>query len=201
MARHIHDEALAEASGGSQAAVRADHCGREFIDVEAALHQRHSLAGALEVDGPGGGGEAVRGVHAAKRVEVRTESVCFSQRYHLGSDTLIVRPISHRSPPVAGQRRSVRSRGICEAWHLHPPLRVRAVRNRALDADTVAKSGSQLTSIGRPKVLRSVAGFTELIGAYRSTRCRVDTRPPFSLRRDTCRRASEALISFRAWCV
>ncbi len=50
-------------------------------------------------------------------------------------------------------------------------------------------------------VSRCVKVFTALIRAYRSTFCRVETRPPFSLRKDTCRRASDALISFRAWCV
>ena len=60
VARHVHDEAMADPAGGPQAAFAADHGAHEFVRVQAPLHQRLGLAGPHEVDGLLGRRMAVR---------------------------------------------------------------------------------------------------------------------------------------------
>ena len=74
MARHVHDEAMADPARRPQAAVAADDRRHQLVRVEAPLHQRLGLAGLDERDGFRGRGMAVRRIDDAAAREVRLEA-------------------------------------------------------------------------------------------------------------------------------
>ena len=51
VARHVHDEAVADAARGAQAAFALDHRAHQLVGVQAALHQRLGLAFAHQLHG------------------------------------------------------------------------------------------------------------------------------------------------------
>ena len=60
VARHVHDEAVADPPLGSDAALTRDHCSHDLVGVETALHQRFNAARGNEADCLCGGIVAVR---------------------------------------------------------------------------------------------------------------------------------------------
>ena len=75
MARHVHDEAMADPARRPQATVPADDSRHQLVRVQAALHQRLGLAGLDERDGFLGGGMAMGRIDDAERREVHLEAV------------------------------------------------------------------------------------------------------------------------------
>ena len=62
MARHVHDEAMADAPRGADARVARHDRAHQLVGMEAALHQRLGPSGAHQRDRLGGGIMAVLGV-------------------------------------------------------------------------------------------------------------------------------------------
>ena len=75
MARHVHDEAMADPARRPQATVAADDSRHELVGVEAALHQRLGLASLDERDSFLGRGMAMGRVDDAELREVHLEAV------------------------------------------------------------------------------------------------------------------------------
>ena len=62
VARHVHDEAMADAPRGADAGVARDHRAHQLVGVKAALHQRLGAARRDQLDRLGGGIVAVLGI-------------------------------------------------------------------------------------------------------------------------------------------
>ena len=62
MARHVHDEAMADAAGGADAGVARHDGAHQLVGMQAALHQGFGPSGAHQLDGLGGRVVAVLGV-------------------------------------------------------------------------------------------------------------------------------------------
>ena len=60
VARHVHDEAVADPPLGPDAALARDHRSHDLVGVEAALHQRFNPARGHEADSLGRGIVAMR---------------------------------------------------------------------------------------------------------------------------------------------
>ena len=71
--RHIHDEAMADASAGAQSGLALHHRGHDLIGVEAPLHQHLGLAFACQANGGFGRRHAVRRIDDFEGRDVDSE--------------------------------------------------------------------------------------------------------------------------------
>ena len=78
MARHVHDENMADAPRGAQPGRRGRDRAHQFVGVQAALHQQFAFAGADHFDALGGGGLAV--LHIDKLVLADVEHCARARR-------------------------------------------------------------------------------------------------------------------------
>ncbi len=76
MARHVHDEDMADAPLGAQAGRRGRDLPHQFVGVQAALHQELALAVADQLDGLGGRGVAVLYVHQFVLADIELVLAC-----------------------------------------------------------------------------------------------------------------------------
>ena len=70
MARHVHNENVADPPGGSQTGTRAGNCSHELVGVQAALHQQLAPRFMDQLDRLGGGRFAMIGVHDLEMVDI-----------------------------------------------------------------------------------------------------------------------------------
>src|SRR4051794_4444105 len=112
MARHVHDEAMADPARRPQATVPADDSRHELVRVQAAFHQRLSVARLDERDSFLGRGMAMESVDDAELREVCLEVVC-------GRRDFVLRPDEDRvdEPERGGFERSAKRGRIAGMRH------------------------------------------------------------------------------------
>ena len=70
IARHVHDEAVADPAGRPNAGLSRHHSAHQLIGVQAALHERLDLARRDQLYGLGGRVFTMLGIHELERTDV-----------------------------------------------------------------------------------------------------------------------------------
>ena len=86
VARHVHDEDVADPAGGAQARLAGHDLAHQLVGVQAALHQELGPAGPDQLHGLGGSGVAVRHVHDLEGRDVDAERLRHAADLVLGPD-------------------------------------------------------------------------------------------------------------------
>ena len=120
VARHVHDEAMADPARGAQAALATHHRGHQFVRVEAPLHQRFGLAALHPCNRLGRGRMAVRRIDDDKAREILAER-------RRGGRDLGLRPDQDGFEEPQRHRLEHRAEGRRVAGMRHRDLRFREV--------------------------------------------------------------------------